>query len=551
MTIAWVKIKIVIPADAKIPEKPLSATYDLKNPTDGFATGTLNVKLAENEVAKNIVPFWGDENGNKLEGYASLAKFKAKSTEASYEFPENLMIPTGATKLLVYASDIFGRLSEDCIVIDLPNGAAFKDPGKPIAEFQVVSDTHVVSSDANHTYNVHYVNMLKDIAANCPDSMGLFVVGDMTDDGYGPQYTMMVNLYNQVEGAPPYYLTLGNHDMFVGEQSEAIKLFLKYATLPDGTHPKSAHYDFWLNGYHFVFLGNDNLVNMIDTTLNKETIEWLDKTLAEDRDANRPTFLFLHQGLANTVAGTLSGQGWDGVVDSSVMRFKLVLRKYPEVIMFNGHSHWELDSDRTMYPRSSSLPTIFNTSAVAYLDTSYNIMSGERLEGSEGYYIKVYEDKILVLGRDFTTGEWKSSAQFYVSYENGTGPKKNEVAFDTLGVGNGVESLFVAPNGTVTLPTPADVEGYSFEGWFTDKKCTKAFDPQTVITEDITLFAKWTEKEVVTPEPTPTVAPETTPTAVVDNGGNGTIIIIVCSAAGVLIVAAVVVALILKKKKTK
>ncbi len=553
ITIAWVKIKIVPPADAKIPEKPVSATYELENPTDGFAKGKLNVKLAENEITKNIVPFWGDENGNKLEGYTSLAKFKARSTDVSYEFPSNLMIPTGAKKLLVYTSNLFNQLSEECFVIELPENAAFKDPGKPIVEFQVVSDTHVVDQK-EHTYNTNYVNMLNDIAKTSPDSMAMFVVGDMVDNGWTAEYKKFVNLYESVEGLPPYYLTLGNHDLFAGDLKEQINLFLKYANLPNGTHPKSSHYDFWLNGYHFVFLGNDNLVNMIDTTLNKETIEWLDKTLAEDRDENRPTFLFLHQGLANTVAGTIGEQGWDGVVDASVMRFKGVLRKYPEVIMFNGHSHWELDSERTMYPRTSALPTIFNTSAVAYLDTSYNIISGERLNGSEGYYIKVYEDKILVLGRDFTTGQWKPSAQFYVDYENGTGPKKNEVILDILGVGEKMDSLFVAPNGTVTPPEPAAVEGYEFDGWFTDKKCTVEFDPATVIDKNITLYAKWTKNEAVDVEPVTTQPAPTTgePGDVDNNDGNATVIIIIsCVAAGVIIAAAVVIVLVRKRKKVK
>jgi hypothetical protein len=36
--------------------------------------------------------------------------------------------------------------------------------------------------------------------------------------------------------------------------------------------------------------------------------------------------------------------------------------------------------------------------------------------GSEGYYIRIYKDKLLVLGRNFETGEWVSSAQFVVEY---------------------------------------------------------------------------------------------------------------------------------------
>ncbi|MBO5744282.1 MAG: hypothetical protein J6R60_00685, partial [Clostridia bacterium] len=85
--IAWVKIKIVPDSDAPIPEKPLNVSYDIEDPKSGMAKGKLSITLKENEIAKNIVPFWADDNG-KLEGYTSLAKIKASSTEVEYEFPK-------------------------------------------------------------------------------------------------------------------------------------------------------------------------------------------------------------------------------------------------------------------------------------------------------------------------------------------------------------------------------------------------------------------------------------------------------------------------------
>ena len=164
-----------------------------------------------------------------------------------------------------------------------------------------------------------------------------------------------------------------------------------------------------------MFLGNDNLVDELYTTLNQATIEWLDKTLEKDHEAGKPVFLFCHQSLYDTVAGSLEGQGWNGVANEAPLRE--VLKKHPDVILFNGHSHWILDSERTMYLKSDTLPTIFNTSSAGYLWTSYDVIEGVTKEGSEGYYIRVYEDFVEVLGRDFANGKWVSSAQFVVPYE--------------------------------------------------------------------------------------------------------------------------------------
>ena len=42
------------------------------------------------------------------------------------------------------------------------------------------------------------------------------------------------------------------------------------------------------------------------------------------------------------------------------------------------------------------------------------------------------------------------------------------------------------------LPTPSAVEGYTFGGWYTDANCTTAATAGATISDDITLYAKWT-----------------------------------------------------------
>ncbi len=410
-TIAWVKITIrkEDPSEITRPEKPISAEYVLADNTDGYSEGTVTVTLSKENTASDIVCYWANENG-KLEGYTALSKFKVTDEKTVGIIPANILIPEGATKLLVYTS-LGGFLSEDCIEIPLPDGAASNDFGKPLFEFQVVSDIHLYENN-NHTHNKNFSKMLKDIVATSPESIGLFICGDIANMGRRQEYEALLKLYAEIEDAPPYYMAIGNHDLYEGEHAEKVAQFLSYAKLPDGTHPDSVHYDFWLHGYHYVFLGNDKLVESTRVTLNEETLKWLDETLAEDREEGRATFLFLHQSIYNTIAGSLPGQGWDGVIERE--KLEQILSKYPEVIMFNGHSHWTLDSERCMYDGGELFPTIFNTASVAYLWSSYNITKGEHLDGSHGYYIRVYEDKVAVLGRDFITGEWVSSAQFIV-----------------------------------------------------------------------------------------------------------------------------------------
>ena len=53
----------------------------------------------------------------------------------------------------------------------------------------------------------------------------------------------------------------------------------------------------------------------------------------------------------------------------------------------------------------------------------------------------------------------------------------------------------VAKNGFAAKPADPQKEGYTFNGWYTDQKYTKKFNFNTPISDDLTLYAKWTKTE--------------------------------------------------------
>ena len=64
------------------------------------------------------------------------------------------------------------------------------------------------------------------------------------------------------------------------------------------------------------------------------------------------------------------------------------------------------------------------------------------------------------------------------------------VSFDMQGKGNELQSQQIKKNGKAVKPEPT-ADGYTFEGWFTEAACQNAFDFNTAITKNITLYAKW------------------------------------------------------------
>ena len=66
------------------------------------------------------------------------------------------------------------------------------------------------------------------------------------------------------------------------------------------------------------------------------------------------------------------------------------------------------------------------------------------------------------------------------------------VTFDSMG-GTAVEPQTVEEGGKATKPADPTRDGYTFDGWYTDEACTEAYDFETAVTADITLYAGWTE----------------------------------------------------------
>lgn len=85
--------------------------------------------------------------------------------------------------------------------------------------------------------------------------------------------------------------------------------------------------------------------------------------------------------------------------------------------MFNGHTHWDMNSEKTLHYKTEELPFVLNTASVAYLWSSYDIPEGEFLEGSQGYFVRIYEDKVIVLGRDFLVNKFIPSAMFVCDFK--------------------------------------------------------------------------------------------------------------------------------------
>ena len=74
-------------------------------------------------------------------------------------------------------------------------------------------------------------------------------------------------------------------------------------------------------------------------------------------------------------------------------------------------------------------------------------------------------------------------------------PVTYTVSFSANGHGTAPEAQTVESGAKATKPADLSAEGWTFGGWYADAACTTAFDFDTAISADTTVYAKWTENE--------------------------------------------------------
>ncbi|MFC5452539.1 metallophosphoesterase family protein [Paenibacillus aestuarii] len=298
---------------------------------------------------------------------------------------------------------------------------------QPLLSFPVLSDIHVQSWDEQSKRK--FAAALQDLDQINPHADTLVINGDMTN-GMPADYRKLAQILVSNPHPDRVEYAIGNHEFYEawfddnrawssetfpnGETEQAsIDRFLQLT----GEH--HVFYDREINGYSFIFLGMEHYrqsdpANLEDAYLSKEQLDWLQAKLqlSAKADGQKPIFVFLHQPLPNTVAGTrLCCTNNRAVIQNEELR--KIFSQFPQIIFFSGHTHWELKLPET-FVRDTF--TMVNSASTEQLWTD-NGSGGEVEMGpdeSQGLYVEVYPDKVKIKGRDFYRQSWIPEAQFEV-----------------------------------------------------------------------------------------------------------------------------------------
>ena len=459
--------------------------YEVYNLEDGFANGRVAFEINKTDTYGYVgndntyaVFYWADSDKKPLEGYDAFYRVPLEKNIVTFDMQPYSIIPEGATGIVAYVQykDVQGTTG--CYV-SLPEGCKTYtglDAGV-IAEFNVISDSKLGHTSATQypNNNAHYKTALVDIAKNSPNSLGIISAGDITAGGTTAQWALIESLRTEAASSagkaiPNIYTARGNTDDGDGQQQ-----YIDFVNSHGGNiNANKLYYSIELGGYKFIFLCDDNG----DRKLSATQLNWLDQELADNKinNGDKPVFVVYQYHLVGGALGTYSTDRNENTADVAA-----VLKKYDNVYMFSGNHRANLASDGNIMGGTDTLPVCINVAATSgtgfirdsklesfddYKDSSH----GNYDENSnQGLYVRIYEDKIIILGRNFNTGEWIPESccvlqqQNVDSYDNitmefgrtlSTGSYVN-VNPDNATIYGGMSSdtniINVASNGTITV----------------------------------------------------------------------------------------------------
>jgi predicted phosphodiesterase len=234
-----------------------------------------------------------------------------------------------------------------------------ENDNRELPRFAVISDTHF-ENNIGEGAKVKVPLALKNLLSKTPTLDALFVVGDLTDWGRAEEYEQLVSVFGDRNNVPEnidVYFTLGfNHDVHSDE--DCLKNYQTIVGQP------LYHY-INIKGYPFIAISEWGVK---PNARNDDARQFLSEKLADasQKYPGKPIFVFMHIPPLNTCYGSSQNDGW------GTDMFSDILNKYPQTIVFTGHSHFPLGDPRSIHQGKF---TVINDGSTTYSEIESNVVS--------------------------------------------------------------------------------------------------------------------------------------------------------------------------------
>jgi surface protein len=378
----------------------------------------------QNNLPDDVYTLRYEDEDGKTDKYVDICTFTISQGEApAYDkFISYNIAPENAVNIGVYNAS--GKRFGDVVLGALANKPDF---GNKLYTFAAFSDIHIGKNKNEDYYENResatpslpiqpdsYLERFKQVMPKIEDNEDIaftVICGDMVDKS---EIEWHLKDYKSVvwELEKPVYVATGNHESinainanipfkdvykyFNQEKYPNINQALDFTFSPEGTDDV------------FIILGITGSYKKFKA-LSPEQLQWLQQTLEDNR--NKRCFLFHHYFPYDGSGDAIECYDQNGLQGARGDSFYDILKQYPNVIYFHGHTHAKFEIQEmhpmntidTIFGRYSvhipslTCPTYPNAEMKEYLDD---------LSASEGYIIDVYENGIVLKGTDFVNDKY-------------------------------------------------------------------------------------------------------------------------------------------------
>ncbi|MFC0215258.1 metallophosphoesterase family protein [Paenibacillus chartarius] len=286
-----------------------------------------------------------------------------------------------------------------------PAGESAPNHTGPLLSMFVLSDLHITLNDPQTSRKLKLA--MEDMKAFDQPIEALIMTGDLTDTGTERDYRELTKIISGYK-LPPFGANMGNHDYYTvwinkhdgwdkesfpnGKTDELSRQqFLKFMNY------KKTYNEMNVNGYTILLLSQETYVQEKPDVgegawYSDEQLNWLKSRLAEVTKDGKPVFIMTHQPLAP--AGQKGGS--HQLIRST--EFRSIVKPYSNVFVLCGHRHQDFRNGTNHYVRETF--HYFHNSSVGR--PSNRSFQQEAKDRSQGMYIQVYADKVVLRGREFS-----------------------------------------------------------------------------------------------------------------------------------------------------
>ena len=242
----------------------------------------------------------------------------------------------------------------------------------PVFRFVICSDSHIEGigtpgyNRLKKTVDYSLSFSSKDEHYNKIDMF--FIAGDITNKGTKEEFDSFKEIYDYgTEKGLKFLCTVakGHDSITMGKKS------LEYYKALTG---QETDFHRVIGGYHFIGVSTSKMKKHFNSQFQKMWLKKeLDKAVADTPD--KPVFLMHHEHIKYTVYGSFDEDGWGKIL------FADLLKKYPNVVDFSGHSHYPVNDPRSVWQNEY---TAIGTGSLKYTELT--------VDGEQKIHPEAFED---------------------------------------------------------------------------------------------------------------------------------------------------------------